>query len=553
MGLLTKSSSLEKKSLKFYPKFSLIKNFKIAIVGSGISGLITAIKLADSGYFVTLFSKKNLDDANTSWAQGGIAGVLSPEDNSEEHIADTMICGSQLNDLANVTELINNSKKTIEYLESLGVIFDRNENNELDLTREGGHSRARIAHAKDQTGLSIEQALIREVKKRNKNIEVQEQSQIVDLIRNAEQVLGVVVLANGELTAKKFGVVVLATGGVCQVYNSNTNPGIATGDGIAIAYRNELKLQNLEFIQFHPTVFFADNGQALLITEALRGEGAILVDEDDERFLEHVHPLAELAPRDFVAMECNKIINRGGKVFLKLPTGLNLNLGQRFPYLLYKLKEFGYNLASDRIPVRPAAHFSCGGILVDNLGQTKLNGLLAYGEVADFGIHGANRLASNSLLEAAYFSSKVDIALLSQISKLESNNFPIEEHPTFRDYKTAANIIKHSDPELVRLTLQSSQKNLGAIMDRDFGVARNNEAMNTGLQKLLELEQQILGIARGEFLSENNASSKVEQDNAGSAFALFIETLNLVQVAIQIAEAAIARKESIGCHQVDAQ
>jgi L-aspartate oxidase len=215
--------------------------------------------------------------------------------------------------------------------------------------------------------------------------------------------------------------------------------------------------------------------------------------------------------------------------------------------LLKKLNQFGYNLASDRIPVRPAAHFSCGGILVDNLGQTKLNGLLAYGEVADFGIHGANRLASNSLLEAAYFSNKVDIALVSQIAKIQPNHFPIDEHPTFRDYKTAYNIIKHSDPELVKLTLQNSQQKLGTIMDRDFGVVRKTEAMHIGLQKLLELEQQILGIARGELLIGISAS---EQNESGSSFALFIETLNLIQAAIQIAEAAIARKKSIGCHQV---
>ncbi len=536
-----------RRSPKLNPKVSLINNFKIAVVGSGISGLIAAIKLADSGYFVTLFSKKNLADANTSWAQGGIAGVLSPDDNIDEHIADTMACGSQLSNLANVTELINNSKKTIEYLESLGVVFDRNENNELDLTREGGHSRARIAHSKDQTGLNIEQALLGELKKRSKNIEIREHAQVVDLIRNAEQVLGVVVLANDELMAEQFGVVILATGGVCQVYNSNTNPGVATGDGIAIAYRNELKLQNLEFIQFHPTVFFADNGDALLITEALRGEGAILVDENNERFLANTHPLAELAPRDFVAMACDKIISRGGKVYLQIPKNLNLDLEKRFPYLLKKLNQFGYNLASDRIPVRPAAHFSCGGILVDNLGQTKLNGLLAYGEVADFGIHGANRLASNSLLEAAYFSNKVDIALVSQIAKIQPNHFPIDEHPTFRDYKTAYNIIKHSDPELVKLTLQNSQQKLGTIMDRDFGVVRKTEAMHIGLQKLLELEQQILGIARGELLIGISAS---EQNESGSSFALFIETLNLIQAAIQIAEAAIARKKSIGCHQV---
>lgn len=525
----------------------MINNLKIAVVGSGISGLIAAIKLADSGYFVTLFSKRNLTDANTSWAQGGIAGVLSADDNIDEHIADTMTCGSQLGDLKRVRELIENSKNTIEYLERLGVNFDRNMNNELDLTREGGHRRARIAHAKDQTGLSIEQALIAELKKRSKNIEIREQTQAVDIIRNAEQVLGVVVLANGELAAEQFGIVVLATGGVCQVYESNTNPGVATGDGIAIAYRNELKLQNLEFIQFHPTVFFADSGEALLITEALRGEGAILVNENDERFLEHAHQLAELAPRDFVAMECYKIISQGGKIYLQIAKNLNLDLEKRFPYLLKKLNEHGYDLATDRIPVRPAAHFSCGGILVDNLGQTKLNGLLAYGEVADFGIHGANRLASNSLLEAAYFASKVEIALLSQIEKLKTNHFPVDEHPTFRDYKTAYNIIKHSDPELVKLTLQNSQQKLRVIMDNDFGVVRQAEMMNTGLKKLLELEQQALGVARGEFLSESLAP---EQSESGSAFTLFIETLNLIQVAVQIAEAAIARKESIGCHQI---
>ena len=377
------------------------KNTDFIVIGSGIAGLHAALTLAEFGQ-VIIITKGEMQESATHYAQGGIAAVTAANDGNDTHIQDTLSAGSYHNNQKAVEFLVKHGKEAIAELSRLGVVFDK------ETSFEGGHSYPRIFHASDFTGKAIEKALIRAVKM-HRNIEVWEHAFAVDLIVKDNECFGVLVL-NQESGIRNHVFArgtILATGGAGQVYQLTTNPLVSTGDGIAMAYRAGATLADMEFVQFHPTALKENASPLFLLSEALRGEGGFLVDSSGERFMPLFHPKAELAPRDIVSRAIFQK-QKHGDVFLDMRgVGVKDFLPLRFPNIYRALKQRGYDLATDLIPVTPAAHFLCGGVVTDLYGRTSIENLFAYGEVAATGVHGANRLASNSLLEGFVFSGQI--------------------------------------------------------------------------------------------------------------------------------------------------
>jgi L-aspartate oxidase len=393
----------------------------VIVVGSGIAGLTTALRLRRRVDRVLLVTKTVLDEGSTAWAQGGIAAVMSPEDSPEEHIHDTLVAGVGLCDVDAVEALVTEGTDAVWDLIALGADFDRGDSGGLSLTREGGHHRDRILHAGgDATGREISRALIAALDRvrDDPGIEVIEHALVVDLLTDAdERVCGVTLHVIGEGQVDGVGAaharaVVLATGGLGQIYASTTNPSVATGDGMAAALRAGAVLADLEFVQFHPTVLWlgeGSRGQQPLISEAVRGEGAFLVDEAGERFMQGQHPLADLAPRDVVARAIIRRMRETGTDHVYLDCrhlGAEF-LEQRFPSIVQRCRELGFDPATTLLPVAPAQHYASGGVRTDLRGRSSLEGLYACGETSCTGVHGANRLASNSLLEGLVFARRI--------------------------------------------------------------------------------------------------------------------------------------------------
>ncbi|MFI6324517.1 L-aspartate oxidase [Nonomuraea sp. NPDC050556] len=387
----------------------------VIVVGSGVAGLTIALRYADlhPEEKVLVVTKDVLSSGSTRWAQGGIAAVLDPHDTPEEHLSDTLIAGVGLCDAKAVRALVTEGPKALRNLIARGAEFDRTPDGALQLGREGGHRRDRIVHAGgDATGAEVQRALIEAVQKAE-TIEVIEHALVLDLIKDAKgRAAGVTLHVMGEGTphgvgAAHAGAVVLATGGMGQVYASTTNPTVSTGDGVALALRAGAVVRDLEFVQFHPTVMWLgedSTGQQPLISEAVRGEGAVLIDEDGTRFMQHQHELADLAPRDVVA---KAIMRQKGQVYLDGRHFGEAKWRSRFPTIYAICLEHGIDPAKDPIPVMPAAHYASGGVRTDLRGRTSIEGLYAGGEVACTGVHGANRLASNSLLEGLVFAERI--------------------------------------------------------------------------------------------------------------------------------------------------
>lgn len=383
------------------------------IVGSGIAGLLFALRAAEHGS-VTILTKKSPADSNTAWAQGGIAAVLGPDDSVQRHLEDTLAVGCGLSRPEIAREVIAAGPEIVRLLESYEVRFSRDVGgSEIALGREGGHSRRRIAHTGDATGRSIEEALLARVQA-NPNIRILADQCMVDLIRRSktggsagEAAVGAYALdgATRQIRPHLAKVVLLATGGCGKVYRYTSNPDIATGDGLAAAFRAGCRLANLEFMQFHPTCLYHPSAKNFLISEAVRGEGAILTTIGGDRFMES-HPMKELAPRDAVARAIDREMKRRGEhyVLLHMEHLDSDRIRSRFPVIHETCMRFGMDITREPIPVVPAAHYMCGGVVVDAMGRTDLAGLYAAGEVACTGLHGANRLASNSLLEAGVFA-----------------------------------------------------------------------------------------------------------------------------------------------------
>jgi L-aspartate oxidase len=400
----------------------------VIVVGSGIAGLTTALEAREAGR-VLLVTKTLLDEGSTVWAQGGIAAALAPEDSPEQHMTDTLVAGVGLCDEEAVRILVTEGPARVHELVALGTRFERTPEGEIALTREGGHLQDRIAHAGgDATGREISRALLEalDAVRTDPRIEVIEHALVVDLLQGAErQVCGVTLHVIGEGQRDGVGAVlgravVLATGGLGQVYLSTTNPSVSTGDGVAAALRAGAEVSDLEFVQFHPTVLWlgrGSTGQQPLVSEAVRGEGAYLLDTDGNRFMLGRHLLAELAPRDVVTRAVVEVMAQTGADHVWLDAR---HLGAefvetRFPSIVARCRAYGIDPATELVPVAPAQHYASGGVRTDLHGRTSLPGLYACGEVSCSGVHGANRLASNSLLEGLVFGHRIAQDLASGV------------------------------------------------------------------------------------------------------------------------------------------
>ena len=389
----------------------------VVVVGSGIAGLTTAIRARNAGRRVILVTKDVVDAGSTRWAQGGIAAALSPEDSADEHFEDTMVAGAGLCKESAVRALVTEGPDAIHGLIGLGAQFDLDTSGELALTREGGHNRDRIIHAGgDATGQEVSRALVAAVEK-IRDVELIEHAAVLDLLRDERgAVQGVTLHVMGEGQRDGVGAVlapavVLATGGIGQVFSQSTNPRVATADGIALALRAGAVVADVEFVQFHPTVLYMGQdavGQQQLVSEAVRGEGAILLDGEGHRFMQQVHPLADLAPRDVVAKAIMRRMRAEGSRHVWLDARMIADRwSTRFPTIFDALMLQQIDPREQLIPVAPAQHYHSGGVHTDLFGRTNIAGLYACGEVACTGVHGANRLASNSLLEGLVFAERI--------------------------------------------------------------------------------------------------------------------------------------------------
>ncbi len=461
----------------------------ILIIGSGVAGLSFAIKSAKKfpTKNILLVCKAALQETNTKYAQGGIATVLKKTDSFEDHIKDTMIAGDGVNNKKVVEFVVKEAPERLQELIDYGTKFDKTDFGEYDMAKEGGHSAHRILHHKDITGFEIERALIHEVKKL-KNVSIKENVYVVDLITNhhlgkkivlgePNTCYGAYILNNktGKTDRILSKITMIASGGAGQTYNHTTNPIIATGDGIAMAYRAKALVVDMEYVQFHPTSLYqVDVSPAFLISEAVRGFGAYIKNIKGKRFVFNYDDRGELASRDIVSKAIDDELNKSGEKHVYLDcTHLNMeDFIEHFPNIYEKCKSLGIYIEKDWIPVIPAAHYTCGGIDVDEYGNTSISNLYACGEASRTGLHGANRLASNSLLEAIVFAHRSAENLEEKIEEISFN----EAIPTW-------NMKGTSDPdELVLIT--HSRKELQIIMSDYMAIVRSNERMKRALRRL---------------------------------------------------------------------
>jgi L-aspartate oxidase len=496
-----------------------IETTDVLVVGSGVAGLTAALHLREAGLHVTVVTKVNIDDGSTKWAQGGIAAVLDPLDTPEAHAFDTEIAGVGLCDPAAVRVLVQEGPVRVRELMRIGAEFDRNPDGSLMLTREGGHRTDRIVHAGgDATGAEVQRALHAAVR-RDPWIRLVEHALVLDLLRAADgRACGITLHVLGEGSEDGVGAiqaraVVLATGGLGQVYSSTTNPSVSTGDGVALALRAGAVVTDVEFVQFHPTSFVTasvNSVQRPLISEALRGEGAYLVDGEGKRFMLGRHEMAELAPRDVVAKGIHRVLRETGTdhVYLDARHLGGDFLEHRFPTIVASCRAAGVDPAVDLIPVAPAAHYASGGVRTDLSGRTSIPGLYACGEVACTGVHGANRLASNSLLEGLVFARRIADDIGRDLPPQADPVAPVDT-PTW--------VV----PPEIRTDLQRS-------MTRGAGVLRSASSLAETAAELTRL-----GALRDR--------PRVDA----------WEATNLLTVASTLVASAYARRETRGCHWRD--
>jgi len=482
------------------------------VIGSGVSGLTYALKVAEYGE-VSIVTKKKVMESNTNYAQGGIAAALDPSDSFEQHIQDTLKTGDGLCDKDIVEFVVKEAPKKIDKLINLGVSFNR-EQHKLSLAREGGHSARRIAFVGDKTGHAVEQALVSNAKK-HPNICIFEGYFAVDLIADKGECYGAYCLNNSanELEVFYAKTTILATGGLGQVYNRTTNPEIATGDGIAMGYKAHAEIEDIEFIQFHPTTLDKEGAENFLVSEAVRGEGAVLRNCEGDPFMEKYHEMRDLAPRDIVTRAIVDELKKGS-VFLDLTAKSRRYVKERFPTISNQLLEYGVSMHKDLIPVTPAAHYTCGGVKTWIDGRTNLNGLYAIGEVSCTGLHGANRLASNSLLGCLVFSSRA-----AETSVQEARKRSIVERKIPK--------LKTSDAGEQEEILRRKLRNL---MWREVGIIRDGGTLKEALKELRQIND------KAEELMQHGLNEQR------------IGLRNMAIVGELIAKAALQRRESRGCH-----
>jgi len=505
--------------------------YDYVVLGSGIAGLTFALNVAEKGS-VAVITKKNRAESNTNYAQGGIACVTSTEDTFDLHVRDTLEAGAGLCREVVVRGIVEEGPARIQSLIQLGMSFTGRESSghqhELDLGKEGGHSKRRILHAKDVTGREIESALLSALAL-HPNVEMFENHAAIDLITRRKlgyctenRCLGVYVLDNkrGRVETIAAQHVLLATGGCGKVYLYTTNPDIATGDGVAMAYRAGVPVANMEFIQFHPTCLFHPKAKSFLISEAVRGEGGVLRNAAGKAFMDSVHPLKSLAPRDIVARAIDAEIKRTGAecVYLDITHQSREFLLKRFPAIYAKCLEFGIDMANEPIPVVPGAHYQCGGVMTTTEGRTELPGLWAVGEVGCTGLHGANRLASNSLLEALVVAYRAAIAVTTEKVPAPQNDLPPWESGLAQD-----------PDELV--VIYHNWREIRQLMWDYVGIVRTTKRLKRAASRLHSLSEEV---------RDYYWNYKMTCD--------LIELRNLVLVASLIVDSALSRRESRGLH-----
>jgi L-aspartate oxidase len=485
----------------------------VIVIGSGVAGLTTALNLRSYGLSVLLVTKARIDAGSTKWAQGGIAAALGPGDTPDQHKKDTLAAGAGLCDIKAVDVLVSEGPEAVRKLIAHGAVFDKSETGEIALTREGGHLRNRILHAGgDATGAEVSRALLAAVKS-DSGIEVIEHALVIDALKSSNgRVCGVTLHVIGAGSRDGVGralarAVVVATGGLGQVYSQTTNPAVSTGDGVALALRAGAKVGDVEFVQFHPTVLWRDlanRGQQPLISEAVRGEGAVLLNHKNEQFMVGKHPLADLAPRDVVAKEIFNQMQSSGQPHVWLDATKVNDFENRFPTIYTSCIANGIDPTKEKIPVAPASHYASGGVLVDLDGQSSIPGLYICGESACTGAHGANRLASNSLLEGLVFGARIAATLAKEL--------PPQQEPV-EDKKTML-----LDPKIL-LPLQIS-------MSEGAGVMRSDSSLRKTMQTLEELSKL------------TSVEPRIEAWEAS----------NLHLLATAIVKSALTRTESRGSH-----
>lgn len=513
----------------------MIYKSDLLIVGSGIAGLCLSLRVAKSKK-VILVTKENLHMSNTKYAQGGISAVISPNDTIESHIHDTMQTGNGLSKEDAVRMLAEGGKEAIEELLTYGTPFTRSLDskawNQLDLGREGGHSHHRIVHAKDRTGQAIEDALVEQVLSQE-NITILEWHTLIELLTPHHTLkrdscpnccYGAIFYDRGqkEIATILAAQTVLATGGCGEIYEHTTNPSIATGDGIAAAWRAGAAIANMEFIQFHPTTLYHSKADSFLISEALRGHGAILKDAEEKEFMHKYHPMGSLAPRDIVARAIDREMKKSGEpcVYLDIRHADPEEVQDRFPKIYANCLKFGIDITKDLIPVVPASHYCCGGIEVDLVGKTNLENLFAVGEVSCTGVHGANRLASNSLLEAVIFAkSCAETVLATQAPSIISEDeiIPWDDKNTKNAEEWV--LISHNKKEIQR------------IMWDYVGIVRSDERLTRAMKRITLIQDEV-----EHYYKKTKICTSI------------LELRNMATVAELIIESALQRKESRGLH-----
>ena len=504
----------------------MVHHFDILVIGSGLAGQSAALRLAETRK-VGLISKRSLEDSASGWAQGGIAAVLDSQDSIEAHIQDTITAGAFLNDPVATRFVIENGRRAIEWLIDQGVPFTRDESG-YHLTREGGHSARRVIHVADTTGLAVQETLTKKVRE-HPNIKVLERHIAIDLITGEKLGLadnrcyGAYALDSdtGDVLTIGAQSTLIATGGAGKVYLYTTNPDTSTGDGIAMAWRAGCRISNMEFIQFHPTCLYHPQAKSFLISEAVRGEGGLLCLPDGTRFMPDHDARGELAPRDVVARAIDFEMKKRGLdcVYLDISHKPASFLKEHFPNILARCLELGIDITRQPIPVVPAAHYTCGGIVTDLNARTSIPGLYAAGEASCTGLHGANRLASNSLLECIVFSEAASNDILAQ----SLSATPAPALPEWDESRV-------SDPD-EEIVISHNWDELRRFMWDYVGIVRTTKRLQRAQHRIRLLEREI-----NEFYSNFRVSHDL------------IELRNLVLTADLIVQCALKRKESRGLH-----
>ncbi|MBL8321041.1 MAG: L-aspartate oxidase [Acinetobacter sp.] len=510
------------------PNLETTHHFDVIIVGSGGAGLSLALSLPEH-FSIAVLAKSGLTDASTYYAQGGVAAVLDETDSIEQHIDDTMIAGAHLCELDAVKQTVEGGKPSVDFLLEHGVQFTLDEQEQLHLTREGGHSQRRIIHAADATGRAISTTLVQRAQEKS-NIKIFENYIAIDLITSqklgldgANRALGLYALDEKTEKVHTFlaPFTALACGGAMKAYLYTSNPDIATGDGIAMAYRAGCRVANMEFNQFHPTCLYHPQARSFLITEAMRGEGAYLRLPDGERFMLRFDERAELAPRDIVARAIDYEIKRLGirHVWLDITHKPAEFVKEHFPTLHARLLELGIDITKEMIPVVPAAHYTCGGVVVDENSETDIAGLYAIGETSYTGLHGANRMASNSLLECFVYG----MAAAKHIEAGLQPDYQPPQVPAWDDSQ-----VMNPDEDVVIL---QNWDELRQTMWNYVGIVRTTKRLQRALHRIEMLKREITEYYQDYQVSKN-----------------LIELRNLVLVSEMIVRCAMQRKESRGLH-----